>query len=52
MRFSCYAHGLDRTPDLDLPDENSVPVDVRLLVEEARLSCTTGMLRVLIESNV
>jgi RNA polymerase sigma factor (sigma-70 family) len=44
MTFSCYAHGLDRTPDLDLPDQRSVPVDVRLLVEEARLSCTAGML--------
>jgi len=44
MSFGCYAHGLDRTPDLDLPDQHSVPVDVRLLVEEARLSCTTGML--------
>jgi DNA-directed RNA polymerase specialized sigma24 family protein len=44
MSFGCYAHGLDRTPDLDLPDQRSVPVDVRLLVEEARLSCTTGML--------
>jgi DNA-directed RNA polymerase specialized sigma24 family protein len=43
MSFSCYAHGLDRTPDLDLPDQSSVPVDVRLLVEEARLSCTTGI---------
>lgn len=44
MSFSCYAHGLERTPDLDLPDQRSVPVDLRLLVEEARLSCTTGML--------
>jgi RNA polymerase sigma factor (sigma-70 family) len=44
MSFSCYAHGLDRTADLDLPDQSSVPVDVRLLVEEARLSCTAGML--------
>src|SRR5437867_1811107 len=44
MSFGCYAHGLDRTPDLDLPDQSSVAVDVRLLVEEARLSCTTGML--------
>ena len=44
MSFGCYAHGLDRTRDLDLPDQRSVPVDVRLLVEEARLSCTTGML--------
>lgn len=44
LTFSCYAHGLDSTPDLDLPDESSVPVEVRLLVDEARLSCTLGML--------
>src|SRR5437773_10488638 len=44
LTFSCYAHGLDNTPDLDLPDEASVPVDVRLIVDEARLSCTSGML--------
>jgi RNA polymerase sigma factor (sigma-70 family) len=44
MSFSCYAHGLDRMPDLDLPDQSSIPVDVRLLVDEARLTCTAGML--------
>jgi RNA polymerase sigma factor (sigma-70 family) len=44
LTFSCYAHGLDSTPDQDLPDESSVPVDVRVLVEEARISCTSGML--------
>jgi len=44
LTFSCYAHGLDSTPDLDPPDEASVPVDVRLLVDEARISCTSGML--------
>jgi len=44
LTFSCYAHGLDNTPDLDLPDEASVPVDVRLIVDEARISCTSGML--------
>ncbi len=44
LTFSCYAHGLDTTPDLDPPDEASVPVDVRLLVDEARISCTSGML--------
>ncbi len=42
--FSCYAHGLDNTPDLDLPDPQSVPADLRLLVDEARLTCTSGML--------
>ena len=44
MSFGCYAHGLECTPDLDLPDPGSVPVDLRLLVDEARLSCTSGML--------
>src|SRR5262249_14095221 len=42
--FDCYAHGLDATPDLDLPDPRSVPADLRVLVDEARISCTTGML--------
>jgi RNA polymerase sigma factor (sigma-70 family) len=44
LTFSCYAHGLESTPDLDPPDEASVPVDVGLLVDEARISCTSGML--------
>jgi RNA polymerase sigma factor (sigma-70 family) len=44
LTFGCYAHFLDTTPDLDPPDEASVPVDVRLVVDEARLSCTSGML--------
>jgi RNA polymerase sigma factor (sigma-70 family) len=42
--FACYAHALDATPDLDLPDPGSVPADLRLLVEEARIGCTSGML--------
>src|SRR5438128_133661 len=44
LTFGCYAHALDATPDLDPPDERTVPVDVRLLVDEARISCTAGML--------
>src|SRR5213592_1094521 len=44
MTFSCYGHGLDNTLDLDPPDSTSVPVDVRLLVDEARITCTAGML--------
>src|SRR5881409_448468 len=39
LTFACYAHGLDATPDLDPPDQRSVPADVRLLVDEARLGC-------------
>jgi RNA polymerase sigma factor (sigma-70 family) len=44
MSFTCYGHGLDGTPDLELPDRRSVPADVALLVDEARLACTSGML--------
>lgn len=42
--FSSYADAINSTPDFDLPDPNSVPVEVPLLVEEAKISCTTGML--------
>lgn len=42
--FSSYAAAINDTPDLDLPDPRSVPVDVPLLVEEAKIACTTGML--------
>jgi RNA polymerase sigma factor (sigma-70 family) len=44
LSFSCYAHGLDSTPDLELPDERNAPADLRLLVDEARITCTSGML--------
>jgi len=44
LSFGCYAHGLDSTPDLDLPDPSTVPADVRVLVNEARIGCTSGML--------
>jgi RNA polymerase sigma factor (sigma-70 family) len=44
LTFGCYAHGLDATPDLELPDQRDVPADVRLLVDEARIGCTSGML--------
>ncbi|QDU30617.1 ECF RNA polymerase sigma factor SigW [Anatilimnocola aggregata] len=42
--FSSFADAINNTPDLDLPDPQTVPVDVPLLVEEAKISCTTGML--------
>jgi len=42
--FAEYAAALDNTPDLDLPDPKSVPADVPVLVEEAKIGCTTGML--------
>src|SRR6266403_1509260 len=42
--FADYGAAINGTPDLDLPDQNSVPVEVPLLVEEAKNSCTLGML--------
>lgn len=42
--FSSYADAINDTPDLDLPDPKTVAVDVPLLVEETKISCTTGML--------
>ena len=42
--FASYASAINETPDMDLPDPKSVPVEVPLLVEEAKISCMTGML--------
>jgi RNA polymerase sigma factor (sigma-70 family) len=42
--FADYARSLDEAAELDLPDPREVPVDVKLLVEEARIGCTSGML--------
>ena len=42
--FERYGAGLDSSPDLDLPDPHTVPADVQLLVDEARIGCSMGML--------
>ena len=42
--FQKYGDGLRSAPDEELPDPNAVPVDLPLLVEEAKIGCTTGML--------
>ena len=42
--FSSMGAGLDETPDLDLPDPNTVPVDLPILVEEAKIGCVMAML--------
>jgi RNA polymerase sigma factor (sigma-70 family) len=34
--FSTYAAAINEIPDLDLPDPKSVPVDLPVLVEEAK----------------
>ena len=44
LNFVEYGHGLDATPDMDLPDPNTVPADLKLIVDEARIGCTSGML--------
>jgi len=42
--FQRYGDGLDQAPDAELPDPRAVPVDVQLLVDEARIGCSSGML--------
>ena len=44
LSFARYGEAIARTPDLELPDPKSVPVDMPLLVEEAKIGCTMGML--------
>jgi len=44
LTFAAYGAAIDNTPDLDLPDPKTVPVEVPLLVEEAKVGCTMGML--------
>ncbi len=42
--FASYGAGLDATPDLEVADPKGTSADTDLLVTEAMLSCTTGML--------
>src|SRR5580692_5408150 len=42
--FSAYGDALDNTPDLELPDPKGASPDTNLLVTEAMLACTSGML--------
>jgi RNA polymerase sigma factor (sigma-70 family) len=44
ISFSVYGDALDNTPDLDLADPKGTSPDTNLLVTEAMLSCTSGML--------
>ncbi len=44
VNFVDYGRDLDATPDMELVDRQSVPADVALLVDEARIGCTSGML--------
>ena len=42
--FEKYGSGLSSAPDADLPDPRTVPADVQMLVDEARIGCSSGML--------
>lgn len=42
--FADYGAAINSTPDADLPDPQSVPVALPILVEEAKNACTMGML--------
>ncbi|MCZ7645951.1 MAG: RNA polymerase sigma factor [Planctomycetota bacterium] len=44
LTFARYGTAISDTPDLDLPDPRTMPAEVPLLVEEAKVGCTTGML--------
>ncbi len=44
LGFPVYGEALDATPDFELPDPNSVPAEVQLLVTEVMISCVSGML--------
>jgi RNA polymerase sigma factor (sigma-70 family) len=44
LTFTRYGAAIENTPELELPDPRTVPVDVPLLVEEAKIGCTMGML--------
>jgi RNA polymerase sigma factor (sigma-70 family) len=42
--FASYGAALDGTPDLELADPKGVSADMNLLVTEAMIACTSGML--------
>lgn len=42
--FEVAAGGLRQTPELDLPDPQTVPVPVEVLIEETKITCSLGTL--------
>ncbi|MBK9331220.1 MAG: RNA polymerase sigma factor [Ignavibacteria bacterium] len=42
--FRVYGNQIINSPDTDLPDKDSVPVDVELLIEETKIGCMNAML--------
>jgi len=44
LTFTEYGRGLNETPDAEPPDTGSVPAETQVLIDEARIGCTSGML--------
>jgi RNA polymerase sigma factor (sigma-70 family) len=44
VSFDRYGEGIDRTPDLEIPDPRSLPVGLPMLLEEVRIHCMVAML--------
>src|SRR5204863_9342881 len=44
LTFAKLGAAIENTPELELPDTKSVPVDLPIVVEETKIACTTGML--------
>ncbi len=44
VTFGDYWKDIEKTPDQDLPDPKSIPVDLPLIVEETKIQCMMGML--------
>ncbi|HAY35264.1 MAG TPA: RNA polymerase sigma factor [Ignavibacteria bacterium] len=42
--FRIYGNQIVNSPDTELPDKDSVPVDVALLIEETKIGCMNAML--------
>jgi RNA polymerase sigma factor (sigma-70 family) len=42
--FDSYGRGLNEAPDNEPADLQSIPADLQLLIDEARIGCTSGML--------
>ena len=50
-KFKKYAREIDNSPDAELPDKDSLPVDSDIIVEEVKLTCLHGMLLCLDEKH-
>ena len=42
--FRIYGNNILNSPDMELPDQSSMPVDVDLLIEETKIGCMNAML--------